>query len=225
MDKNPTAKEIWNTLSAIDVSEKVEKKGGLSYLSWAWAWATLMEKFPQAQYEFIEYQTPDGRSQSCMFFPDGSAEVHCFVTIGNVSRYMWLPVMDYRSKSVLNPTSREISDCKMRCLTKCISMHGLGSYIYAGEDTPTAPEPEETEEKKSVSKKASKTKKTKANGAEKSSVFVAHKSVIDAVQSKEELMKHFSKNKNELEKLKKSKPDVVKAITDSLNDKLNEFAN
>ena len=62
--------------------------------------------------------------------------VNCSVTIGEVTRDMWLPVMDYRHKAIANADSRSISDARMRCLTKCFALFGLGHYIYAGEDTP-----------------------------------------------------------------------------------------
>jgi hypothetical protein len=116
----------WETLSAIDCSAKVEKKGNLSYLSWAWAWAEVMGHYPTATYEF----------QPPVFFNDGSCEVWVAVTIEEISHSMWLPVMDNRNNAVMNPDSRKISDARMRCLTKCLAMFGLGHYIYAGEDIP-----------------------------------------------------------------------------------------
>ena len=122
----PTHKEIWTTLSAIDVSGKVDKKGNLSYLSWAWAWSELMKHYPDASYVFEPPVT----------YPDNSVEVWVRLSIGECSRAMWLPVMDHRNNSVINPTSRQVSDTRMRCLTKCMAMFGLGHYIYAGEDLP-----------------------------------------------------------------------------------------
>jgi len=117
--------EIWNTLSKIDVSKHVEKKNGLSYLSWAWAWGVLMDKYPDAQYDFNELEV----------HADATVTVHCVVLIKNCRRTMWLPVMDHRNNAIKNPDARKISDTKMRCLVKCLAMFGLGHYIYAGEDT------------------------------------------------------------------------------------------
>ena len=124
---------IWATLSKIDVSNHVEKKNGLSYLSWAWAWGVLMEHYPHAEYSFNETET----------HPDGTVTIHCKVEIGYASRSMWLPVMDYKNQSIKNPDARKISDTKMRCLVKCLAMFGLGHYIYAGEDTPLDDKPAE----------------------------------------------------------------------------------
>lgn len=124
---------IWNTLSKIDVSKHVEKKNGLSYLSWAWAWGVLMEHYPHAEYSFSETEV----------HPDGTVTIHCRVEIGYAIRSMWLPVMDYKNSAIKNPDARKISDTKMRALVKCLSMFGLGHYIYAGEDTPVDDKPVE----------------------------------------------------------------------------------
>jgi len=133
---DPTLKTIWETLSKIDCSEHTEDKGGLTYLSWAWCWQLLVENFPFAQYEFADAET----------HADGSMTVHCTVIIGACRRSMWLPVMDHRNRALVNPDSRSISDSKMRCLTKCIAMFGLGHYIYAGEDLPVSPQEEDGDE-------------------------------------------------------------------------------
>lgn len=123
------AKEVWDTLSRVDVSAHVEKKQNLTYLSWAWAWGTMMKHYPQTQYYF-EDRTLD----------NGTMEVTVYVTIKQgeeeVTRHMWLPVMDYRNKAIPNPDSFALNTSKMRCLTKCFAMFGLGHYIYAGEDLP-----------------------------------------------------------------------------------------
>jgi|TARA_R100000479_G_C6311482_1_gene174198 hypothetical protein len=119
---------VWTTLSAIDVSKHIEKKGQLSYLSWAYAWGTLMKHYPDASYCYFEPNIA----------PDGSVEVEVELTIEGITRRMWLPVMDNRNNSIISPTSRQVSDTRMRCLVKCIAMFGLGHYIYAGEDLPLA---------------------------------------------------------------------------------------
>ncbi len=119
---------VWTTLSAIDVSKHIEKKGNLSYLSWAYAWGTLMKYYPEATYFYDEPNVD----------PNGTVEVEVELTIEGITRRMWLPVMDHRNKAIVNPTSRDVSDARMRCLVKCIAMFGLGHYIYAGEDLPLA---------------------------------------------------------------------------------------
>ena len=131
-----TNEAVWKTLSSIDVSDKTEKKGNLTYLSWAWAWGKLMENFPQATYTFTEWEYPDGTYKDVLVYDDGTCSVECEVKIEELSRKMWLPVMDYRNNAIPNPSARQISDTKMRCLVKCLAMFGLGHYIYAGEDLP-----------------------------------------------------------------------------------------
>jgi len=122
---NPTSADIWQTLSKIDVSDHIEKKNNLSYLSWAWAWGILMENYPDATYEFLEPET----------HINGSMTVFCQVSINKTTRLMWLPVMDYKNKAIPNPDAFAINTAKMRCLVKCLALFGLGHYIYAGEDT------------------------------------------------------------------------------------------
>ena len=133
-----THETVWKTLSSIDVNEKAEKKGNLTYLSWAWAWGELMKHFPQATYVFTQWEYPDGTFKDVLVYNDETCSVECELIIDDLVRKMWLPVMDYKNNAIPNPSSRQISDTKMRCLVKCISMFGLGHYIYAGEDLPNA---------------------------------------------------------------------------------------
>ena len=131
-DKELTYKEVWDKLSKIDCSDKIEKKGKLTYLSWAWAWGILQEHYPQAQYLF--YQGED--DVPYVKYPDGTGEVRCRISIDNLTREMTLCVMDFKNNAVKNPNSSQVNNSKMRCLTKCLAMFGLGHYIYAGEDLP-----------------------------------------------------------------------------------------
>lgn len=129
MSEKTTFASIWATLSQVDVSDRIEKKGDLSFLSWAWAWGTLMEHYPQAEYSFQE----PAEAQK-----DGSVMVYCTVTIDGLSRQMWLPVMGFKNQAISNPDTVQVNKAKMRCLVKCLAMFGLGHYIYAGEDLPSA---------------------------------------------------------------------------------------
>lgn len=134
---NPTAKEVWDTLSGINVNEHTEDKGGLTYLSWAWAWSIMMDHYPQLTVKWHGMTDEGGVTRDITTYPGGTASVCCSVAIGDdVKREMWLPVMDYKNKAIANPDSRAISDAKQRCLTKCFGILGLGGYIYAGEDLP-----------------------------------------------------------------------------------------
>jgi hypothetical protein len=131
----------WATLSAIDCSDVVERKGNLSYLSWAWAWARLMEHYPEASYEVLPNET----------YPDGTVEVGILLQVDGQKRHMWLPVMDHRNNAIVSPNARDISDARMRCLVKAIALFGLGHYLYAGEDLPDAAK-EPPKPKKNINK-------------------------------------------------------------------------
>jgi len=117
---------VWKTLSSINVNDKKQEKMGLSYLSWAWAWGELKSKYPSASYAIHDD----------IIYPDSTVEVRVTVTVEDQDHMMWLPVMDNRNRAISGPTSYDINKARMRCLAKAIAMHGLGHYIYAGEDIP-----------------------------------------------------------------------------------------
>ena len=125
-------------LLKINVNEHTEKKGGLTYLSWAWAWAEVLKLDPKARWHAVEYGDERGCALPAMFLPDGSAMVKTEVTIKGETKVCTLPVMDHKNKAIKQPDSFAINTAIMRCMTKAISMHGLGLYIYAGEDLPEA---------------------------------------------------------------------------------------
>jgi hypothetical protein len=128
-------------LLKVNVNEHTEKKGGLTYLSWAWAWAEVLKADPRATWTAHTFGGP-GAEEPFMRLPGDTAMVHTSVTINGLRRDCLLPVMDNPNNAVKNPDARKVSDAIMRCMTKAIAMHGLGLYIYAGEDLPEgAPEP------------------------------------------------------------------------------------
>jgi len=127
-------------LLKINVNGHTEKKNGLTYLSWAWAWAEVLKIDPLAEWEPIEYPQPDGTITPCLYVGEGTAMVKTRVTVKGKTRVCMLPVMDHRNKAIKNPDAFAINTAIMRCMTKAISMHGLGLYIYAGEDLPEGEE-------------------------------------------------------------------------------------
>lgn len=145
-------KSVFERLSAINVNEYVEKKDGLTYLSWAWAWSVVKKECPDASYTIMPTDYDEDLGFMC----------HTSVTIEGQTLEMWLPVMDgknksmkkkpytystkYGDKQVEAATTFDINKTIMRCLVKNLAMFGLGIYIYAGEDLPDsepvkAPEP------------------------------------------------------------------------------------
>ena len=150
-------KEDFEKLYTLDVSKQVEKKEGLSYLSWAYAWREFKRVYPDA-----EYTVKKDENGRCYFGDeDIGYMVYTTVTAGNLTYEMWLPVMDsknktmklkpykyitkYGEKTVAGISMFDINKTVMRCLVKNLAMFGLGLYIYAGEDLP-----EDIKEYKSV---------------------------------------------------------------------------
>ena len=135
-------KTVFERLSAINVNDRIEKKDGLSYLSWAWAWSEVKKACPDASYKIGETEYDEVLGFMC----------HTTVTIEGETLEMWLPVMDgknksmkkypysyntkYGEKTVDAATSFDVNKTIMRCLVKNLAMFGLGIYIYAGEDLP-----------------------------------------------------------------------------------------
>ena len=119
-----------------DVSGKTEKKNGSTYLSWSWAWAEFIKLYPSATYE-IKKNT---NGLPCFGDDKLGYMVYTAVTVDAVTHEMWLPVMDFKNKSMLQPTTFDINKAVMRCLTKNLAIFGLGLYIYSGEDLPEAEE-------------------------------------------------------------------------------------
>lgn len=125
--------DVFNTLNAINVNDHTEKKNGLTYLSWAWAWGEVKKRFPDAFYTI--YENADG----WFYHTDGATcWVKTGVTINGLELVEYLPVMDFKNKSIPvgNVTSFDVNKAIQRSLTKAIARHGLGLYIYAGEDLP-----------------------------------------------------------------------------------------
>jgi len=142
-------KSVFETLSAINVNDKAEKKSGLTYLSWAWAWGEVKKIYPDAIYHIVRCPV----SQAVYSFDaDLGYMVMTSVTIQEQTLQMWLPVMDgankamknvsydyttrYGDKSVEQASMFDINKTLMRCLVKNLAMFGLGHYIFAGEDLP-----------------------------------------------------------------------------------------
>lgn len=144
--KKTKTQTTFEKLSSINVNKFVEKKNGLTYLSWAYAWSETKKNCPSATYTIGETEYDDATGFMC----------HTEVTIDGETLEMWLPVMDganksmkkvgytyttrYGEKQVDAATSFDINKTIMRCLVKNLAMFGLGIYIYAGDDLPNAQE-------------------------------------------------------------------------------------
>ena len=170
-------------LNAINVNDHVEKKNGLTYLSWAWAWAELKKMYPESFYTI--YENKDG----LFYHTDGvTAWVKTGVTVKagehEIEHIEYLPVMDYKNKSIplANITSFDVNKTIQRSLTKAVARHGLGLYIYAGEDLPeddtttpeTKPEAKTATKPTTAAPKSTTTAKPKKAANKVRAEFVAY---------------------------------------------------
>ena len=113
-------------LRKVDVSKHIEKKGRFSYLSWSWAVDTLLQHCESATWTYADPMT----------LPDGSMMVFCTVRAFGKEMTAQLPVLDFKNQAIKNPNTMQLNTAMQRCLAKAISLHGIGLYIYQGEDLP-----------------------------------------------------------------------------------------
>ena len=129
--KTLTYKEVWDTLRAVDCSKVTETKMGLDYIGWADAWSLLMSKYPEATYIFDEptFYGSEGKK---------TCDVTCTIYIGELNRTWSLPVMTalMPMKSIIEPSSRDISDAQARCFVKVMGIFGLGLHLWEKREKP-----------------------------------------------------------------------------------------
>lgn len=130
------AENYFQKLFDVNVSDKIEKKNGLSYVSWPYAWAEIKKLFPDATYTVYERQTEYGLVN---YFTDGrTCWVKTGMTVNGIEHIEMLPVMDFKNNSIplTAVKSTDVNKAIQRSLTKAAARHGLGLYVYAGEDLP-----------------------------------------------------------------------------------------
>lgn len=140
------AKNYFETLNDINVGDKTESKGNLTYLSWCFAWGEVKKRFPEATYTIYERETQFGPVN---YFTDGrTCWVKTGVTINGIEHIEELYVMNFRNDSIPldQVTSKDVNKAIQRSITKAIARHGLGLYIYAGEDLPEVEKAKKKEE-------------------------------------------------------------------------------
>lgn len=126
-------KNYFAELFSINVNDKVEKKNGLSYVSWPYAWAEVKKRYPDSTYKVYP------NSVGWNYHTDGkTCWVETGVTVNGIEHIEYLPVMDFKNRSIPADmvTSFDVNKAIQRSLTKAVARHGLGLYIYAGEDLP-----------------------------------------------------------------------------------------
>ncbi len=139
METNNQVSSVFKTLDAVNCSQYTERKGNLSYISWAWAWRIVKSHFPDATYTIYE------NAEGWNYFTDGrTAWVKTGVTVQGLEHIEYLPVMDQRFQSIPleSVRSTDVNKAIQRSLTKACARHGLGLSLYAGEDLPDRQQPQ-----------------------------------------------------------------------------------
>ena len=139
----------FDELAKVNCSEYTEKKGKFTYLSWPFAMAELAKRHPKAEIEVREW---DGFP--AIRGPKGWM-VRVDVSIDGVKRTQWHPVLDSNNRAIPEPDVFQLNTSIQRATVKAIALHGLGLYIYAGEDLPEGAEPQKSAEVRELTVKVS----------------------------------------------------------------------
>ena len=142
--------KTFDKLNSINVNEYTEKKGQFTYLSWAWAVRELLQVAPDSTWRIQEYNHAIQGMMQPYMKTDAGCFVKVTVTVDGIDRTQVHPVLDNRNQTIEEPNAFQINTSIQRCLAKAIALHGLGLYIFAGEDLPTPPEPISNGEIKSI---------------------------------------------------------------------------
>lgn len=187
--KEKENKSVFDVLSAVNCNNHTETKNGLTYLSWAWAWFAIKTYYPEATYTIYENQ------QGLNYFTDGrTCWVKTGVTINGIENIEYLPVMDFKNKSIPadTVTSFDVNKAIQRSLTKACARHGLGLYIYAGEDLPEAVKIEQ--KNKAEQDKIEQQKKAEQEKIEQQNKFNALLATIGTCTTSAEVTKIWQEN-------------------------------
>lgn len=219
-----------NKLLSLDVKEYVEKKNGLTYLSWAHAWAEALKADPAATFTVDTFQRADGMTMPYMEV-NGTGMVWVRVTIFGKEMSCFLPVMDHRNKPITNPDAFQVNTAIMRCMTKALALHGLGLHIYAGEDLPMG-EAENKEETKADTKVETKVDeavekvKEAVSVSDRANAELFAEGMVQYVlicKSEAGLKSYWKANQTKIDDLKSNHPDLFTRVRDVFSDMKAKF--
>jgi len=223
-----------NKLLSLDVKDYVEKKNGLSYLSWAHAWAEALKADPTATFHVDTFQRADATTVPYMDI-NGTAMVWVRVTIFGKEMTCFLPVMDHRNKPITNPDAFQVNTAIMRCMTKALALHGLGLHIYAGEDLPMG-DPEQKEETKADTKVETPVDTKVDSPVEKAKAVVSVTDRANAelfaegmvqyvliCKSEAGLKSYWKANQTKIDDLKSNHPDLFTRVRDVFSEMKAKF--
>ena len=210
-------------LQTVNISDLLEKKGNLSYLSWAHAWGEALKIDPAATFHVSTFDRGDGVTQVYMDV-NGTALVWVTVTLNGKPMTCQLPVMDNKNKAITNPDAFAVNTAIMRCMVKAIALHGLGLYVYKGEDLPDEQEDKPAPKPKVEPKPQQRDWTVKVNEGSEwvSDVCVATAKLLDQTTSKADVMQIFQVNRAQFDKLKtasKSDYDDLMSVFKQMKEK------
>jgi hypothetical protein len=210
-------------LQNVNISDLLEKKGSLSYLSWAHAWGEALKIDPAATFHVSTFDRGDGVTQVYMDV-NGTALVWVTVTLNGKPMTCQLPVMDNKNKAITNPDAFAVNTAIMRCMVKAIALHGLGLYVYKGEDLPDEQEDKPAPKPKVEPKPQQRDWTVKVNEGSEwvSDVCVATAKLLDQTTSKADVMQIFQVNRAQFDKLKtasKSDYDDLMSVFKQMKEK------
>ena len=226
-------------LLMINVNDKTEKKNGMTYLSWAWAWTEVLKADPAANFEVKMFPDGTGIGMTPVMSVGDTAMVWVTCTVFGKAMTCQLPVLDFRNKPISHPNAMDVNTAIMRCLVKAIALHGLGLYIYSGEDMPledtkvvTVTTPTATVEM-TVAADAPIPAQVAAEGASVAAVAAPKEDWTDDDAAKigdtmmafisvhrdlPDLNSYWKKNQVVLDKLKASHPEIYAAVRNGFAD-------
>jgi len=222
-------------LLKLDVSNFIEKKQGLSYVSWAHAWAIALKADPAANFHVRMFD------ERCVMYVNGTAMVWVDVTMFGKTVTAWLPVMDHRNKPIQDPDAFQINTALMRCLTKALGFHGIGLNVYAGEDLPLEvpsvldEQSEKTVPKPGIKKEPAKepvqdVKEEKKEGSDEDPRLSAElftESFVEymiVVKTNDGLNSYWKSNQSKLDKLKSGYPDLYERCLSVAKDRRQQLS-
>jgi hypothetical protein len=209
-------------LLKVNVNAHTEKKNGLTYLSWAWAWAEALKADPQATFQVHTF------GEKPYMDVNGTGMVWVSVVMFSQGRTCMLPVMDHRNKPIQSPDAFQVNTAIMRCMTKALALHGLGLYIYSGDDLPmedTAVVSVVTQEAQAdveIKKEYYGGNDNQADG--NSQLFADGMTKFLAIcKDKSGLNSYWKANQGQLDALKVSHPELYAQVRNSFAEKKKSF--
>ena len=199
-------------LLKLNVNDHTEKKNGLTYLSWAWAWAEALKADPAASFTV---QTFDGKAYMDV---NGTGLVWVTVTMFEKQMTCMLPVMNHRNQPIPAPNAFEVNTAIMRCMTKALALHGLGLYIYSGDDLPM--QDAEVITKADTAQVEAMVTKAIEKAVETGDADLANKELFadgmikycDICKDEGALKSYWKANQGQLDDLKRSHNDLYKKV-------------